>query len=115
MISKTDSFDTNVAFMPRKPIDSEFICDRLVAGQHLPNGRVLPVLLDYRRYRGSLSIGSWNKCPLVSKVYISVCFFCTTLLKETIDIFSRNCYNIKNEGVLTTGSVRPFAFFQPKY
>ena len=55
--------------MPRKPIDGEFICDRLCSWQIAPEGTTaaaarqgrLPVLPDYHIYRGSLSIGTWNK------------------------------------------------------
>ena len=49
------------AFMSRKLTDNEFVCGRLVAGQQMPNGQVLPVLPDYRTHRGSLSIRPWNK------------------------------------------------------
>ena len=53
---------TNTAFMLRKLIDNEFVCGRLVAGQQLPFGRVLP---DYRTHRGALSIRPWNKCDQI--------------------------------------------------
>ena len=47
--------------MPQKPLDSEYVCGRLVARQQ-PSWLPACAAPDYHVHRGLLSSGLWNKC-----------------------------------------------------